>query len=219
MGTGTDRYTDKRTHPRVRADFPTRLDYSDGTSQLGRTVNLSLGGAMVAVAPLPDTGAAATISIELSLESLDQSIPGNAVVSFDANVVRINRQPDAVGVRIRNIDRDNLARLKSAVQEIRVRTVVLGRFVPRLTLHADQRRALGAAILRWRSEQSRGTIQHFDTQAAGALASGQSIDPAGIAFAVWESSYDRERLIASLQAAIPEELVQDIMLAGSSWNI
>jgi hypothetical protein len=182
----------------------------------GHASNISLGGMLVQCDATPQIGDAASLRIELPAPT--GSTAGPMVVECEAQVVRTTGDPPRAAFRITTIDRDNLARLRTVIQELRLQTVVHGQIIPRVPLTPEQRRIVGAAILRWRAEQPQGTVQNFDTQAAGSLAAGQLPQSGVVSIAFWESAFDRRTIIESLAESLPADLIQDVILGGVSWS-
>jgi hypothetical protein len=95
----------------------------------------------------------------------------------------------------------------------------------------EQLTALGAALWRWctRAAGATGIYQHLDNQALADLIAGKlpessqtpwQTDRRGVHFWVQgEASRNRQATIGSLRREIPAEGVEDIVIAGKSWNL
>jgi hypothetical protein len=111
-----------------------------------------------------------------------------------------------------------LQELKSLIEELRVSAAIRCEIRMRRSLSVAGRKQLASALLRWRSQQPKGVVQYFDVKATNELLAGE-FPPSGLlTFAIWDSSFDREALIASLRKHLPAELVNDLVIGGVSWN-
>jgi len=112
--------------------------------------------------------------------------------------------------------------------------------IPREDATPDQLRQLASAILRWYNQEVRGEgatrriDQHGltslqagklpDALALGAVAGPDEPDPEldrhAVAIVVRGGpAYDRKAVIASFRRDLSPELVQDVLVAGRSWNL
>jgi hypothetical protein len=91
----------------------------------------------------------------------------------------------------------------------------------------EQLRALGDALWRWctRAAGDTGIYRYLDNQAladliAGTLPASSQTERRGVHFRVRdEASHDRQGTIDSLRREISAEDVEDIVVAGTSWNL
>jgi|SRR5208283_5217815 len=109
--------------------------------------------------------------------------------------------------------------------------------LPRPDASPEQLQALGQAIQRWYHQEVKdeGTTRRIDNQALEDLLAGQMPQP--VSFEALTASteaqakkhavpimvrggpaYDRQAIIRSLRRAIPSELVEDVLVAGRSWQ-
>jgi hypothetical protein len=88
--------------------------------------------------------------------------------------------------------------------------------LPRRGATAEQRRALSRALASW-GEREAGLLRFIDEAALRDLLRGEG-DEQLLVFCVVRRGPDcRGRAIASLRAAVPADLVEDVLIDGRSW--